>query len=169
MLATTTYLGLGSNLGDPLQQLRQAVAALAQLPASQLGAKSAVYRSPALLAPENPKPQPDYLNAVVALHTQLPPQTLLQALQAIEAAQGRRRDGTRWQARPLDLDMLLYGDLQWQTAELCLPHPGLRERAFVLYPLYDCNPQLRLPGDQLTVAELRTRCTPAGLHRVTEL
>lgn len=141
----SVYIGLGSNLAEPRRQVEQALRALAALPHSEFVNQSRLYRSPALLAPENPDPQPDYINAVAHLRTTLGPHELLAQLQALEQAQGRQRGPLRWSARTLDLDLLLYGDVQLRTAALTLPHPRLHERAFVLYPLRDCNPDLHLP------------------------
>lgn len=142
MVPVTAYVGLGANLDDPVEQVRRACLELKSLPASRVMARSPLYRS----APLGPQDQPDYINAVAALETQLPAPELLAALRAIEQQHGRRRDGSRWGPRTLDLDILLYGDLQQATPELTLPHPGLHERAFVLYPLYDVAPELEVPG-----------------------
>ena len=142
MSAVTAYLGLGANLQDPAAQVRRALDELASLPHSRLLARSPLYKSP----PLGPADQPDYVNAVAALETTLEPLVLLKALRAIELRHGRQRDGTRWGPRTLDLDVLLYGDLLLDSPELTLPHPGLHERAFVLYPLYDVAPELEVPG-----------------------
>ncbi len=136
------YVGLGSNLDDPQAQLRRALQALTEIPQTQLVSHSGLYRS----APLGGFDQPDYLNAVAALDTQLSAPALLAELQAIEQRQGRLRGAQRWQARTLDLDLLLYGDMQLQDAELTVPHPGLPERAFVLYPLQEIAPDLVIPG-----------------------
>ena len=135
-------IGIGSNLDDPLAQVRAALQALAALPASQLSTCSPLYRSVPVGGPPG---QPDYLNAVAALDTRLSADQLLRALQAIEAAQGRVRE-LRWGPRTLDLDLLLYADLVRDDAWLTLPHPRLHLRAFVLYPLADLAPDLALPG-----------------------
>ena len=138
---TPCYVALGSNLGHPLTQLRAAVAALAQLPETQLQAVSSAYSSAAV----GPGKQPDYLNAVARLNTHLSPIELLDALQGIEQQQGRIRE-ERWAARTLDLDLLLYANLAMNTPRLILPHPRLTERNFVLYPLCDvADANLMLP------------------------
>jgi 2-amino-4-hydroxy-6-hydroxymethyldihydropteridine diphosphokinase len=142
MTPVTAYVGLGANLEDPVEQVQRACDELKNLPASQVLACSPLYRS----APLGPQDQPDYVNAVAALQTQLSAPELLMALRGIELQHGRRRDGSRWGPRTLDLDILLYGDLQQDAPELTLPHPGLHERAFVLYPLYDVAPELQIPG-----------------------
>lgn len=157
----TAFIGLGSNLEDPPGQLRAALRELEGLPETRLTAHSPLYRS----APVGPPGQPDYINAVAALATRLTPQALLAGLQAIEGAHGRRREGVRWGPRTLDLDLLLYGDQVLSTPALTLPHPRLTERAFVLRPLADIAPGLRLPDGSAVEAHLR-RCPPGGLVRL---
>ncbi len=139
----TAYIGLGSNLDDPLNQIEQAALELAALPGCQLLALSPRYRS----APMGPADQPDYINAVAALATQLEPLALLDALQAIEQQHGRQRL-LRWGARTLDLDLLLYGEQTIDHPRLMVPHPGMLERAFVLVPLADIAAQLVLADGQ---------------------
>lgn len=136
------YLGLGANLDAPLQQLQQAVNALMQLPHSQLAAVSSFYGS----KPMGPQDQPDYVNAVAALDTQLAPEDLLDALQRIELEQGRQRKDERWGPRTLDLDILLYGETVLATPRLTVPHYGLHQREFVVYPLLELAPDLQVPG-----------------------
>lgn len=128
------YIGLGSNLHEPLEQLRKALVALERVGASRVAACSGVYRSAAI----GPGEQPDYLNAVLQLDTTLEPQALLEELQGIELAQGRVRE-TRWGARSLDLDILLYGNARIVTDTLTIPHPAMRQRHFVLYPLAEIS------------------------------
>lgn len=135
------YIGLGSNLNDPVKQLQQAVSSLAKLISCHVVSVSPFYTS----KPMGPQNQADYVNAVVALETSLPAEQLLDELQAIELAQGRVRL-ERWGARTLDLDLLLYGDQQIATERLTVPHPGMQERSFVLYPLADISPSLSIPG-----------------------
>lgn len=160
--AQIAYVGLGSNLADPEKQVRRALAALADLPATRLSAASALY----VTAPVGPQDQPDYVNAVARLETRLPPPDLLAALLACEAAQGRHRDGTRWGPRTLDLDLLLYGEVELDLPGLRLPHPEIRHRAFVLIPLADLAPPgLRIPG-QGTLGELLRACPGAGVARL---
>lgn len=137
---TTCYIGLGSNLANPMHQLQSALEAIAGLPQTRLVASSLFYRS----APLGPAGQPDYINAVAAIDTGLPPSDLLSALQAIENRQGRVR-GERWGARTLDLDILLYGHAQISQPDLVIPHPEMANRNFVLYPLADLAPNLVLP------------------------
>ncbi len=131
------YIGLGSNLLNPMQQILQALEALRDLPQSKLHGCSRFYGSTAI----GPGEQDDYVNAVAALDTDLQPQQLLKALQALEAEHGRQRTIT-WGPRTLDLDLLLYGDLVLDSDELHLPHPRMWERPFVLFPLGELAPQL---------------------------
>lgn len=153
------YIGLGSNLGDPAGQLRSALRALAALPETRLAARSSLYRS----APLGPVDQPDYVNGVAALETFLTPLALLERLNAIEAAQGRVRDGQRWGPRTLDLDLLLYGDERIDSPRLSLPHPGLGQRDFVLVPLYEIAPDLTLPWGE-PLKERVAACGGGGLR-----
>jgi 2-amino-4-hydroxy-6-hydroxymethyldihydropteridine diphosphokinase len=136
------YVGLGSNLDDPPAQLSRALEALGRLSDTRLVARSAFFRNP----PLGPPAQPEYVNAVAGLLTGLTPPQLLASLQAIEDAQGRRRDGPRWGARTLDLDLLLHGESRVASEQLTLPHPGIAARPFVLIPLFEIAPGLRLPG-----------------------
>ena len=140
--AVTAYIGLGSNLDDPAAQVASAIAALAALPDSRLRATSSLYRNP----PMGPQDQPDYVNAVVALETRLAARALLEAMQAIERAQGRDRSGQRWGPRTIDLDLLIYGDAEIDEDHLKVPHPGIGERAFVLVPLAEIAPHVSIPG-----------------------
>ncbi len=155
------YIGLGSNLDDPLRQVRSALAELAALPESALVARSSLYRS----APMGPPEQPDYVNAVAVLDTRLEPLPLLEALQSLEAAHGRVRGPQRWGPRSLDLDLLLYGTQRLHDPRLSVPHPGLPERNFVLYPLSEVAPDLQVPGYG-PLRDLLARCSAAGLRRL---
>ena len=158
------YVGLGSNLDGPAAQLRLALAEFTQLQDTRLVAASPLYKS----APLGLRNQPDYINAAAALATRLTPLVLLHALQAIEVRHGRRRDGPRWGPRTLDLDLLVYGQACMQTPELTLPHPGIPERSFVLYPLADIAPGLVIPGHG-TVETLRERCDPHTIAALREM
>ncbi|MBL8503822.1 MAG: 2-amino-4-hydroxy-6-hydroxymethyldihydropteridine diphosphokinase [Rhodocyclaceae bacterium] len=140
-MTARAYVALGSNLGDPLATVRSAFDALRGLPETVLVAASSLYRS----APVGLKNQPDFINAVAALDTQLAAETLLMELFAIEARFGRRRD-YHHAPRTLDLDLLLHGDETRRTASLTLPHPRLHERAFVLLPLLELAPEIAIPG-----------------------
>lgn len=136
----SAYVGLGANLGDTAQTLNQALDALAALPETELLAVSSRYRS----APVDAS-GPDYLNAAARLDTALPPEELLRCLQAIELAHGRERPFVN-ASRTLDLDLLLYADRQIRSEHLCVPHPRLHQRAFVLLPLLELAPDLSVPG-----------------------
>ncbi len=156
---TPLFIALGANLADPLQQIRQAVNALRQLPESQFLACSPLYGS----QPMGPADQPDYVNGVVALLTTLSPHALLDATQRIELEQGRVRKAERWGPRTLDLDLLLYGDQLIDDERLTVPHYGMKQRAFVLLPLFDLAPELVLPcGTPLR--SLATTCDRTGLE-----
>jgi len=156
----TAYIGLGSNLQQPSEQVNQALQQLAKIPRTRLLTASPLYRS----VPLGPADQPDYINAVAALATRLSPLALLDALQAIERQQGRVREGERWGPRTLDLDLLLYGDQQIHNDRLTVPHPGLGERNFVLYPLYDvAGEDLLIPGLD-TLGHLLHACPKQGLE-----
>ncbi len=155
------YIGLGSNLADPENQLRRALGALDKIPHSRLIAASALYRSD----PVGPQDQPNYINAVAGMETGLSPWALLAALQAIERAHGRVRGPVRWGPRTLDLDLLLFGKQRLDTPVLTVPHPFLHQRAFVLYPLAEIAPDLEIPG-QGWLRDLLLGCPRAGLSRL---
>lgn len=129
---STAYIALGSNLENPARQLQEAVDTISHWEHSCVEAVSKVYSSTAV----GPGNQPDYLNAVLRINTQLSPSALLKQLQIQESAQGRVRT-QRWGARTLDLDILLFDDLQISTEDLKIPHPAMKQRNFVLYPLAD--------------------------------
>lgn len=157
---TLAYVALGSNLGDPRQQLLDAMDALSNLPDTRLLQRSRLYRTP----PWGMLEQPPFINAAVELDTALSPHALLDALLAIEQHAGRVR-AERNGPRTLDLDLLHVDGVQLDDPRLTLPHPRMAERAFVLLPLHDIAPTLRLPG-QVTVAELLARLDLAGCERV---
>lgn len=136
------YLGLGSNLKTPMMQVLSARDRLAQWPGIELRAASSLYRT----APVDCLPgQPDYINAVVEIATSLTPHQLLHTLFAIERGQGRERHFIN-SPRTLDVDLLIYGDVQLDTPELILPHPRAHQRAFVLQPLLEIAPNCHFPG-----------------------
>lgn len=157
------YIGIGSNLEDPKAQVLRAGEALKALPATRLVRISPLYRS----KPFGPVSQPDFVNAVAGVLTQLEPRALLEALHAIERAFGRPAQRQRWGPRIIDLDLLVYGRERRDEPDLSLPHPGIVERNFVLYPLCDLAPDLDVPGLG-RVAGLRGRLTPEGLERLGE-
>ncbi|WCE29216.1 2-amino-4-hydroxy-6-hydroxymethyldihydropteridine diphosphokinase [Vibrio sp. SCSIO 43137] len=142
------YIAVGSNLSDPVQQAKQAIDALKKLPDSQFIQASSLYSS----KPMGPEDQPDYINAVVQIETQLSPTDLLDQTQRIELEHGRVRKDERWGPRTLDLDILLYGEQIIETERLTIPHYGMKTREFVLYPLAEITPNLILPdGSELQV------------------
>jgi 2-amino-4-hydroxy-6-hydroxymethyldihydropteridine diphosphokinase len=152
------YVGVGSNLAEPRQQVERALARLGELPRTRCLLRSRLYGSP----PFGGMAQPDYVNAVAGLLTQLSAVQLLEALRALEAAAGRPPERTRWGPRILDLDLLCLGRERHQEPSLMLPHPGIVERNFVLYPLADIAPDLELPGLG-RVTELKERVASTGL------
>lgn len=154
------YIGLGSNLEAPLDQVKRAFDELGTLPHTRLIARSALYQSRAI-GPE----QPDYINAVARIETGLTSLDLLDALQALEQAHRRVRL-QHWGPRTLDLDLLLYGDETIQHPRLTVPHPYLAQRAFVLYPLADIDPNLQLPDGQ-SLQALLYHCPFEGLVRLS--
>jgi len=154
------YVALGSNLAEPLHQVTRACYELQQIRATELICMSSWYISKAV----GPGTQPDFINGVVALRTACVAEELLLAMQAIEAAHNRQRE-IHWGARTLDLDLLLYGNLVQNSPTLTLPHPHLQQRNFVVYPLADVAPDLRLPNGRL-VSDLRSELGDAGLQRI---
>jgi 2-amino-4-hydroxy-6-hydroxymethyldihydropteridine diphosphokinase len=156
------YIGIGSNLGDPVVQVREAIEALGDLPDSILVARSSLYRG----KPMGPPEQPDYVNAVIALDTVLSPEALLVALQAIEQRLGRDRSAEeKWGPRLLDLDLLLYGSREIRSVELTIPHPGMHERDFVLIPLAEIAGDITIPG-RGTLSAFLSRCENHSLRRL---
>lgn len=135
------YIALGSNLASPLEQVNAAVQALGEIPDSRIIAVSSFYRTP----PLGPQDQPDYLNAAVALETTLTPETLLDHTQRIELQQGRVRKAERWGPRTLDLDIMLFGNEVINTRRLTIPHYDMKNRGFMLWPLFEIAPELTFP------------------------
>lgn len=157
---TLAYVALGSNLGDPQQQLVGAMDALARLPDTRVIQRSRLYRTP----PWGMLEQPPFINAAVELDTGLSPHALLDALLGIEQRAGRVR-AERNGPRILDLDLLHVDGVQLDDARLTLPHPRMAERAFVLLPLNDIAPSLQL-SDRATVAERLAMLDLAGCERL---
>lgn len=157
----TAYIGLGSNLANPVLQIKSARTAIMQIAGVKELVFSSLYHSP----PMGPQDQPDYVNAVMCIATELPPLDLLRCLQRIENDQGRVRKDQRWGSRTLDLDVLVYGDRIIDLPDLSVPHTGLAERAFVLYPLHEIAPQLLVPGKG-SIADLLAKCPMNGLKRL---
>lgn len=138
---TLAYIALGSNLASPLDQVNAAITALGEIPQSRIVAVSSLYRTP----PLGPPDQPDYLNAAVALETALEPETLLDHTQRIELQQGRVRKAERWGPRTLDLDIMLFGNLTLNSERLTVPHYDMKNRGFMLWPLFEIAPDLHFP------------------------
>ncbi len=139
---TRCFIGLGSNLNHPAEQIKTALRALRRHPDIANVVCSSLYAS----KPMGPQDQPDYVNAVAMLATSVSAHDLLDILQAIEHGQGRVRQGERWGARTLDLDLLMYGDEYIDTERLRVPHPGIAERGFVLLPWCEISPETMIPG-----------------------
>ncbi|MGV6807427.1 MAG: 2-amino-4-hydroxy-6-hydroxymethyldihydropteridine diphosphokinase [bacterium] len=151
------YIGLGSNLDDPLGQVNTALKALDALPETSVCRTSRWYRTP----PLGPSDQPDFVNGAALIETALKPKALLAALQQIESNQGRIRS-QHWGPRTLDLDILLYNRETIQEPDLRIPHPGLTSRAFVLMPLRDIDPTLVLPNGE-SVSALLEKVSTEGI------
>ena len=155
------FIGLGSNLDEPLLQLENAIESLKIIKDSEVINVSGFYRS----QPMGPQDQPDYINAVAEMKTTLSAEQLLNALQKIENEQGRVRV-QRWGARTLDLDILLFGDEVINTERLTVPHNGIKERNFVLYPLNDLlDENVKIPNMGI-LKELLNSCSIDGLQRL---
>lgn len=164
MTQTDAFIGLGSNVGEPVAQVRAALGALDRLPDSRLQVASPLYQS----QPMGPQDQPDFINAVAWLTTALAPHALLDELQQIETAAGRQRNGQRWGPRPLDLDLLLYGDARIANERLTVPHPGVAERPFVLRPLADIAGDRAIPGDERCVMDICAALADDSLRRLAD-
>ena len=161
--AETVYVGLGSNLGEPRNNIGLAVAALKQLAATRYIADSGLFLS----RPMGPQDQPDYLNAVAKLETRLSPQDLLAALQQIETDLGRVRE-RHWGPRVIDLDILLFGVHSIDEPQLQVPHAGIAVREFVLYPLHKLEPDLVIPVHG-KLSSLLEQCPQNGLQFVGDM
>ena len=151
---TLAYIAIGSNLAAPLEQVNAAVQALGEIPQTRVVAVSSFYRTP----PLGPQDQPDYLNAAVMLETGLDADTLLDNTQRIELQQGRVRKAERWGPRTLDLDIMLFGDEVISTERLTVPHYDMKNRGFMLWPLFEIAPDLAFPDGSSLKAVL------ASLH-----
>jgi 2-amino-4-hydroxy-6-hydroxymethyldihydropteridine diphosphokinase len=158
---TIAYIGLGSNQAEPRSQVESALRELAGLPSSRLVANSSLYRS----APVGYAAQPDFINAVAALDTDLGAHELLRELQAIERKHARTRSFAN-APRTLDLDLLLFGDAQISEPALVVPHPRMHERAFVLDPLIEIAPHAQIPGLGRAI-DCATRCREQKVERIS--
>lgn len=160
-MSILAYIGIGSNLDDPVRQVKEALVELEALPDSILAAHSSLYRS----KPMGPADQPDYINAVAALETLLSADELLKALQRIEDLLGRERSAGKWAPRSMDLDLLLYGRKTIRTDTLTIPHPGMHERDFVIIPLHEIAGNITVPGH----GQLSALIANCANHSVTQL
>jgi len=156
------YVAIGSNLDGPVSQVQSAMRQLASFNRSRLISQSRLYRS----LPLGPQDQPEFVNAAVAMLTQLAPRELLNELKQLELSMGRAATTVRWGPRRIDLDLLVYGGLRIDEPDFTLPHPGVPDRNFVLYPLLDIAPTLTVPGHG-SVAMLAARVGAAGLVPIT--
>jgi 2-amino-4-hydroxy-6-hydroxymethyldihydropteridine diphosphokinase len=156
------FIAIGSNLQQPHSQVRLAFGLLGGLPKTRLIRRSSLYRT----APVGYDNQPDFINAVAEVETDLGPLELLHALLALEKAQGRERPFPN-APRVLDLDLLLYNDAIMQTPELTLPHPRMHTRSFVLLPLLEISPDLVIPGHG-KVAQLAENCGDLGIEKLAD-
>lgn len=156
------YIGLGSNLENPLMQVTTALLQLDEIEQTSLLDFSSLYIS----RPLGPKNQPPYVNAAAWIATRLDPHMLLAHLNAIETEHGRKRNGQRWGPRTLDLDILVYGNISIKDQSLTIPHPGIRWREFVLYPLHEVNKNLMIPNLGL-ISRIKSRCYVNGMSRLT--
>jgi 2-amino-4-hydroxy-6-hydroxymethyldihydropteridine diphosphokinase len=154
------FIGLGSNLSDPVEQVLTAIKSLALIPETDVVQQSSLYASP----PMGPQDQPDYINAVVELESNLTAHKLLDQLQAIEQQQGRVRL-RHWGERTLDLDIIVYADHIIDDERLHIPHKGLAQRSFVLYPLAEIAPELTIPKFG-NIRALVQHCPRAGLNKI---
>ncbi len=154
------YLGLGSNLGDRLSFLRNAVSRIAGLPATRVVEASGVYES----EPFGVRDQPDFLNAVIAIETAMGPDELHRQMKAIERSVGRK-PGQKWGPREIDIDILFFQSEIIRTAELTIPHPGAARRKFVLEPLKELSPEFLDPETGRSVVELLQQCDDNGQIR----
>jgi 2-amino-4-hydroxy-6-hydroxymethyldihydropteridine diphosphokinase len=161
MLWHPAYVGLGSNLDEPALQVRRAFTALGQIPETRLVRQSSLYGS----RPMGLVPQPDFINAAAGLLTRLDVHDFFAHLGALERQLGREPPRERWGPRRIDLDLLVFAQLRIDTPALQLPHPGIVERNFVLYPLAEVAPELPVPGCG-RIAELLARVNPEGLWRL---
>ncbi|MHR13799.1 2-amino-4-hydroxy-6-hydroxymethyldihydropteridine diphosphokinase [Escherichia coli] len=142
---TVAYIAIGSNLASPLEQVNAALKALGDIPESHILTVSSFYCTP----PLGPQDQPDYLNAAVALETSLAPEELLNHTQRIELQQGRVRKAERWGPRTLDLDIMLFGNEVINTERLTVPHYDMKNRGFMLWPLFEIAPELVFPDGEM--------------------
>ena len=155
------WLGLGSNLGEPVAQVRDAITRLASVDGLEVVEVSGLYRTP----PWGDEDQADFINAVVRIETLLAPLPLLTLLQTIENEMGRQRTDRRWGPRLIDIDLLLYGSQQFHSENLEIPHPRMHERAFVLLPVCELDKTINIPGHG-KAEQLLKRLDCSGIFRL---
>ena len=155
------FIGIGSNLDNPIEHVLLALNDIEKIADTQLLNQSSLYRS----APIGPPDQPHYINAVAVVQTQLTAIQLLMELQTIENKHGRKRTDIRWQARTLDLDLLIYGESIINEQSLKVPHPQISKRNFVLYPLHELEPSLTIPT-QGQVSKLLQQCDQGDIIKL---
>jgi len=155
------YVALGSNLAEPRRQVERAFVELASIPESRLVSRSGLWLSD----PMGPQDQPAFVNAAAGLVTTAGPREFLDALKAVERRMGRVEPALRWGPRVIDLDLLVFGDVTLDEPGLTLPHPGLHQRNFVLYPLSEIAAELWVPG-LARVRRLAERVSGAGIERL---
>ena len=155
------WLGLGSNLQQPVAQLKEVLSRLGTADRIEILRTSSFYRTP----PWGDEQQDDFINAVAEIETSLEPVPLLRVMQSIENMMGRQRDGRRWGPRLIDIDLLLYGDQQYQSDELQLPHPRMHERAFVLVPMCELDATLEIPTRGVS-GNLLEQVDCSGIYRL---
>jgi 2-amino-4-hydroxy-6-hydroxymethyldihydropteridine diphosphokinase len=158
---TPAYVALGSNLSGPRRRVEAAFEALAGLTGSRLVLRSSLWRS----APMGPQDQPAFVNAAAGLVTTMSPHAFLECLKSLEQALGKTEPAVRWGPRVIDLDLLVFGELKLDEPEITLPHPGLHQRNFVLYPLSEIAAELWVPG-LARVRRLCERVSAAGIERL---
>ena len=156
-----SFIGLGSNLNDPTHQISRAIQRVSDIEKLTLMQQSSLYKS----APMGPQDQDPYVNAVIRVNTELSPLALLGSLAAIEEEFGRDRSVGHWGPRVIDLDILLYAQQEIRLRRLIVPHPGLTEREFVVYPLLEIAPNLTLPGGA-RLTEVAAKTIPLTLQKL---
>ena len=157
------WLGLGSNLQQPVRQLKEALNRLGETDNLEVLRVSSFYCTP----PWGDEQQDDFINAVAEIETSLDPVPLLRVLQSIENTMGRQREGRRWGPRKIDLDLLLYAEQQYQSTELVVPHPRMSERAFVLVPMCELEAELEIPGLG-AIQQLLEKLDCSGINKLTD-
>jgi len=157
---TIVYVALGSNLDDPHRHLLEGSQDINRYPECEVLKTSSIYET----SPMGPQDQPHYLNSVAKVQCRLEPLELLRQLKLTEQRHGRAEVSERWTARPLDLDILLFGKLQLHTDRLQIPHPGIADRSFVLWPLAELEPNLDIPVHG-NIQELMWRCPKFGIRK----